>query len=176
MNQATDLFGHPLYTGERQENDYYPTPVQCVDPLLALVRWPLVKSFKEPCRGELRSIYDRVPMPDEQKRWAELSEGVDYLNSELEPVDLIITNPPFSIAQEFLRKSLDEARCVCYLLRLSYLGSKGRKAFWRENTPTHQMVIDRPSFTGQGTDNSEYAWFCWDHDRLLKVPPGFYWL
>jgi hypothetical protein len=124
----------------------------------------------------LRSIYDRVPLREEQKEWAELSEGVDYLGAPMAPVDLIITNPPFSIALEFLQKSLTEAQCVCYLLRLSFLGSKGRKPFWRENTPTHQMVIDRPSFTGNGTDNSEYAWFCWDHDGLLTVPPGMYWL
>lgn len=177
MSAAVDMFGHPIYTGERQENDYYPTPVTCTDPLLEHIKWQQVDSFREPCRGVARSIYDRVPLPDEQKDWAELSEGVDYLNTVMGPVDLIITNPPFSIALEFLQKSLTEAQCVCYLLRLGFMGSQERAPFWRENRPTHLFTISkRPSFAGTGNDKWDVGWFCWDHDGLLTVPPGMYWL
>lgn len=172
-----DLFGDQVFTGERRENDYYPTPVQCVDPLIELIDWSKVELFLEPCRGHARSIYDRVPIPDERKYWAELSEGVDYKTTEFEPVDLIITNPPFSIALDFLQKSLTEAPCVCYLLRLSFLGSQERAMFWRENRPTHLFVLSkRPSFTGDGTDNSEYMWVCWDYEGLLHVEPGVHWI
>ncbi len=177
MNATVDMFGHPVYTGGRQENDYYPTPITCTDPLNEHIDWERVRSFREPCRGVARSIYDRVPLPDECKDWAELSEGVDYLNAEMGPVDLIITNPPFNIALDFLQKSLREAETVCYLLRLGFMGSQERATFWRENRPTHLFTLSkRPSFTGSGNDNSDYGWFCWDHAGLITVPPGMYWL
>lgn len=173
----TDLFGDPIFTGDRQENDYYPTPITCVDPLLVLIDWKKVQTFLEPCRGVARSIYDRIPLAEEQKQWAELSEGVDYLATEFQPVDLEVTNPPFSIALEFLKKSLTESRCVCYLLRLSFLGSQERAIFWKENRPTHLFILSkRPSFTGNGTDNSEYMWVCWDHGGIITVPQGLHWL
>lgn len=89
------------------------------------------------------------------------------------PVDLIVTNPPFSLSMEFLTKSLSEAQTVVYLLRLNYLGSAERKTFWKQNQPTHLYVLsNRPSFTGLGTDATEYAWFVWDRGQLFIDPPG----
>jgi hypothetical protein len=82
----------------------------------------LVSSSLEPCRASGR-IYDRLP----GDRWyAEIEEGIDYLDAAFPEVDLIVTNPPFSIAAEFLEKSLTEASCVVYLLRLNFLGTKRR--------------------------------------------------
>lgn len=175
MSANTDLLGDPVFTGQRSENDYYPTPLQCIDPLMALIDWDAVKSFREPCRGKARMIFDRVPVAN--KQWAEIDEGVDYLENDLEGVDLIITNPPFSIALDFLSQSLMEAQTVCYLLRMSFLGSQGRHSFWKANPLTHLAVISekgRPSFTGKGTDNSEYAWFIWDKAGIVKRPPGVF--
>jgi hypothetical protein len=171
----TDLFGDPLFMGDRSENDYYPTPLQCIDPLIALIDWDAVKSFREPCRGRAKMIFDRVPM--DNKQWAEIDEGVDYLGEAFDDVDLIITNPPFSIALDFLTQSLGESQTVCYLLRLGFLGSIDRHAFWKANPLTHLAVISekgRPSFTGKGTDNSEYAWFIWDKAGIVKHPPGVF--
>lgn len=171
----TDLFGDPLFMGDRSDNDYYPTPLQCIDPLLDVMHLDESMTFLEPCRGHAKMIYDRVPMAN--KQWAELSEGVDYLKTPFDDIDLIITNPPFSIALPFLSKSLEEAKTVCYLLRLGFLGSMDRHNFWKANPLTHLAVISskgRPSFTGNGTDNSEYAWFIWDRGGIMSVPPGVF--
>lgn len=89
--------------------------------------------------------------------------------------DLIITNPPFSLALAFLQKSLGEARTVISLLRLNFLGSQKRRAFWQEDRPSHVLVLaERPSFSRDGrTDATEYAWFCWDWEgRHVLLPPG----
>lgn len=171
------MFGHPIYSGERQENDYYPTPVECIDPLLQLIDFTRVKSFLEPCRGELRSIYNRVPVPGDRKLWAELSEGVDYFGMGYGQVDLIITNPPFCIALDFLKKSLREAETVCYLLRLGFMGSQERAPFWRENPPTHLFTVSkRPSFAGTGNDKWDVGWFCWDRAGVIKAREGLHWI
>jgi len=90
-------------------------------------------------------------------------------------LDLIITNPPFKIALEFLEKSLTESKTVIYLLRLNFLGTLKRKEFWNANQPTHLFTLaKRPSFTGKGTDATEYAWFVWDRGNFMKQEKGIY--
>jgi hypothetical protein len=125
------------------EQDFYPTPSKVVDLILQELDPDPEISFGEPCRGN-RVIYDRVPYFN--KQWAELSDGVDFLKTPMH-VDLQVTNPPFSLAEEFLEKSLKEADTVVYLLRLNFLGSQKRYEFWQRHQPTHLFVLsERPSF------------------------------
>lgn len=157
----------------RNENDFYPTPTYSVSSLLNLIKWDKVTSFLEPCRGD-GAIYNLVDT--KVKQWAEINEGIDYLTTSFVKRDLIITNPPFTFAKEFLEKSLTESDCVCYLLRLNYLGSQARKSFWNKiGTPNKLLILSkRPSFTGKGTDATEYAWFCWDKSELINLPNGIH--
>jgi hypothetical protein len=85
------------------------------------------------------------------------------------PVDLILTNPPFSLAKEFIEHSVVLAPTVLMLLRINYLGSIGRHKWWKQYTPTALHVLSkRPSFTGKGTDATDYAWYVWDKSERLK--------
>lgn len=158
---------------ERVPKDFYPTPEDAVEVMLQLFEFKRCTWFLEPCRGDGK-IYDRVPV--ENKIWAELQEGIDYLTFDdlfLPKNSIIITNPPFSLALEFLTKSLKEAGTVCYLLPLNFLGSKKRYEFWLENPPTQLFPLSkRPSFTGKGTDACDYAWFVWDYQDLCVHPKG----
>lgn len=89
-------------------------------------------------------------------------------------VDLIVTNPPFSKSIEFVIKSLIEAKTVCYLQRLNWLGSTSRKNFWNNNPPDKIFVLSqRPQFMKEmglksGTDSTEYAWFIWDKLGIIN--------
>lgn len=157
----------------RVDRDFYPTPTYTVRSLLDHMDLTKVNSFLEPCRGE-DSIFKQVNV--KEKYWAELSLGVDYLTTVFNKVDLIITNPPFTLAKEFLKKSLAESDCVCYLLRINYLGSKIRKPFWKEiGTPNKLLVLSkRPSFIKGKTDATEYAWFCWDKSDIINLENGIH--
>jgi len=75
--------------------------------------------------------------------------------------DLVMTNPPFSLAQEVLEWSLPRAKVVILLLRLNFLGSAKRCRLLQEHAPSVFVLPNRPSFTGKGTDSIEYAWFVW---------------
>jgi len=142
----------------RNKNDFYPTPQEPIEKILNEIDFSDVSHFFEPCRGG-GAIFNHIKV---DKSYAELSEGIDYLTTDFN-TDLIITNPPFSIALEFLEKSLKEAKTVVYLLRLNFMGSQKRKSFWQNNPPSHLFTLSkRPSFTGKGTDSTEYAWFVWD--------------
>jgi hypothetical protein len=65
--------------------------------------------------------------------------------------------------QEFANHAFNHAQTVIFLSRLNYLGSIGRHEWWKENTPTALHVLSkRPSFTGVGTDATDYCWIIWD--------------
>jgi hypothetical protein len=160
----------------RLNQDVYPTPDYCVEKLL---HWldlngrngqPL--TFFEPCRGA-GAIYDRIPA-GARKSHCEILEGTDYLTTPVGRQDIIITNPPYSLALEFLQKSLREADTVVYLLRLNFLGAAKRKPFWLEHPLTHLFTITpRPRFVNGGSDATEYGWFAWDRGRRVLADRPF---
>lgn len=156
----------------RNPFDFYPTPDEPIDKILKEIDFAKIETFIEPCLGT-GVIYNKIPKHI-KKNYAEIQKGKDYLEMSFKS-DIQITNPPFSMALDFLEKSLSEADTVVYLLRLNFLGSQKRKPFWQKNPPSHVFVLSkRPSFTGKGTDATEYAWFVWDRKNVVKKPNGIY--
>lgn len=161
----------------RVDQDVYATPAYCVEKLLPWLdfepRPPSARvTFFEPCRGD-GAISDRIPQ-HVYREYCEIREGTDYLTTPVPRTDLIITNPPYSLAQEFLSKSLSEADTVVYLLRLNFLGSVTRKPFWNAHQPSHVFTITpRPRFVNGGSDACEYGWFVWDRGGRVLTDRRF---
>lgn len=161
---------------KRSRYDSYQTPWYVVEAIMSEFQWDRISTFLEPCKGEGR-ILTSVPK-GVRRHWAELQEGRDYLTykPKVQEFDLIVTNPPFSLALEFLMKSLSEAKTVAYLLRNNWLGSVERAEFFQNNNPDYLWTIGkRPSFTMDDdgkwkTDACEYSWMIWDRGGL--VVPG----
>lgn len=91
----------------------------------------------------------------------------DYLSIDIGcKYDIIIGNPPYSKAIEFVNKSLqllNENGILIFLLRTAFLESKSRYNFWQVNKLSGLYTLSkRPSFTGKGTDATSYSWFVWD--------------
>lgn len=159
-----------------RENELYPTPDKVVETLLSVVDFRPMDVFLEPCKGK-RAIFDKVPVPPWQKLYAELTEGVDYLTTLFPQVDVVITNPPFSLTEEFLRKSFRELKqdgTLIYLQRVNFLGSVKRVPFWAEIglPPKSPIIVPRPRFVGGGSDSCEYSWFIWDFGGRVRLPDG----
>lgn len=78
---------------------------------------------------------------------------------------LVVGNPPFRDAEAHIRHALDimEAGDVlAFLLRLNLLGSRSRLDLWASTSLSEVIpVVPRPSFTGGGSDATEYAVFVW---------------
>lgn len=187
----------------RRENDHYETPAWVVDALLDNHSLPMRGSgVLEPCAGSgaiIRAIdqyYFQRAMkrsfpfvavdiqPDNEKALRECATFVritDFLAWEPHGTyNVIITNPPYSIAQQVVERALEIARRqdepaeVIMLLRLAFLESEKRYEFWRQNPPSKVLVLAaRPSFTGDGkTDSAAYAWFVWSpscHSQEIRV-------
>jgi len=92
------------------------------------------------------------------------------------PFDLVIMNPPFRLAKEFVETCLGLAPVVCALLRLNWLGGDDRNEFMRASKPSVFLIPNRipfirekpevisedaPEFKIGATDSIEYAWLVW---------------
>ena len=91
----------------------------------------------------------------------------DYLSMKLDKKPyVIISNPPFNKALEFIKKALDVVRddgYVIMLLRLNFLETKSRKEFFDYYMPKWIFVHHkRMSFTEKGgTDSIAYCHMVW---------------
>lgn len=91
--------------------------------------------------------------------------------------DLVISNPPFAFAEQFIVNSLKLAKdggVVVMLLRLNFFWSQKRKEFWKKNMPKYTFVHrERMSFTPDGaTDSIEYmhaVWIKWQNPEFTSL-------
>ena len=163
--------------------DVYPTPAWCVHRLLEEVELP-GGHWCEPAAGDgaiIRAVRDvrrdvtwsALELRSEcqaalVKEGAEVQIG-DALESpwQLRPelLTLVITNPPYALAEAFLARALEASTSVALLLRLDFLGSERRSGLFRRVPPDIHVLPNRPSFVAGRTDASEYAWFVWRHYR-----------
>lgn len=167
----------------RNKYDYYVTPEEDVRSFLEAFTQDhgdvfTGKLILDPCAGgdedhemsypvviEDMFNQDTMTMDIREDSKAELKEDfLDYDFKDLKP-DVVITNPPFNRAMEFIEKSLEcSDKYVIMLLRLSFLESKKRYDFFQDSMPTYIYVHHkRISFTDDGkTDSAAYAHFVWE--------------
>lgn len=171
--------------------DFYATPAWATRALVLDVGCPL--SVFDPCAGT-GAILAAID-GDAMRRGLELDEGraqaARFAGLDVTTRDAlddrpwgdfgaVIMNPPFNRAQEFVERALAESRGrrVAALLRLSWLAGLKRAAFHRRHPADVLVLPRRPSFTGGGTDATDYAWFCWGwggpggHWRVLELAAG----
>lgn len=111
----------------------------------------------------------------------------DFLNTEYAvEFDLIFGNPPFSLMEEFVRKSyylLRKGGVIAFLGRLEFLGSQKRCKGLFEEIPPYEVWVSsrRPSFFSvlegkHTTDMMEYAIFIWRKEKLMYQNTALKWL
>src|SRR5690606_1359272 len=176
----------------RIEADHYPTPPWVTRRLLESGALPGGStSWLEPCAGEgaiVREVLNWYNSPGALNVWVnELrpecreplarlvgNENVtisDFLSwDNVVVADVIITNPPFSIAEAVVRKALSArstdltvASYVAVLVRQGFVGH-ARAEWIRCNMPDTYELPDRPSFAASmkciGRKDNLYTWPC----------------
>jgi hypothetical protein len=103
-----------------------------------------------------------------------------------EKCDNLVTNPPFSIAEDVLERALDLSQGkVCLLLRLAFLESQRRyQKFYQLTPPSRVLVFSErlsiypKNYEVKAGGTTSYAWFCWSKDEpkqqtvLEWIEPG----
>jgi hypothetical protein len=94
----------------------------------------------------------------------------DFLTSDLR-ADNVITNPPFKISEEFVRKALaSSTKKVAMLQKIQFLEGQKRKILFAE-TPLKAVYVfsKRINFYREGqqadysTSMMAFAWYVWEH-------------
>jgi hypothetical protein len=156
----------------RNENDFYPTPIESFRPLIPYIKQVNAPVWEPACGdGRLIRLMQGHGITADGGD-LHINSGVANYNFLLDHTSraCIVTNPPFSLALEFAEHALKKAQHVFLLLRLNFLASKKRASFWKANEPNALFVlVNRPSFTGNGTDACDYGWFYWGKTHI-----GFY--
>jgi hypothetical protein len=108
-----------------------------------------------PCSGATWNVRANFLQPFDVPR-----VGQDSLN--LGRFDLSVGNPPYTLAEAFVRRSIELARQTVFLLRSGFLASAEREPLFRDHRPLAVwMLANRPDFTGGGGDKYDYCWVAW---------------
>jgi hypothetical protein len=176
-------------------SEFYPTPPWVTHRFIERAVSLPKGSWLEPCAGNgdiIQAVNDVIEKPvywhaneirseteSDLRKMANQVTISDFIAWETPPpgsptkFDVIITNPPFSLALPIIKKSLELADYVVVLVRLNFIGSTKRTAFFKEMMPDIYVIPERPSFDGEGADSIEYAWLQWNQPESRKRSRGF---
>ncbi len=170
--------------GGRTDADHFPTPSWVSELLvqhgLRQRWWEAGDEVLDPCCGE-GALLDVLAQAGLKTHGLELDPGRagearrrghqasqrDSLDPEAwwPRVPVIITNPPFVLAEPFVRRALSVLPArgrLCMLLRQSWQEPVGtRGALLRETLPDVLFLPKRPRYDLRGSDSVTSAWFCW---------------
>ena len=152
--------------GKRRKNDFYETPCEVTVALVELLQEKFLlrpgMTGWEPACGH--NAIANVLSEKGYRMWCtDIEKGQDYLTYQMdEPFDFIITNPPFSLAEEFIRKSVEHGKPFAMLLKSQYWHSAKRRALFLEHQPAMVLPLTwRPDFTGAGASMLDMVWCVW---------------
>lgn len=173
-----------LLKADAGKGDFYPTPAWATEAILD--REPLPGTIWEPACGDGSMARVIMARPDRVVHATDLYDrgfgqaGRDFLKEpDYTWYGSIITNPPYSLAQEFVEKACRLATGkVLMLLKLNFLEGVARHEMFRRLPPVRIWVFSRrikfpmPSGTGGGV--LAYAWFVWE--RGYTGAPQLRWI
>ncbi len=158
---------------ERRPTDFYETPEDVTQVLLDYLSISTHYKIWEPACGEGKiskvlkeNNYD-VLSSDIRDVGYEAAFKFDFLNGSLKRgQDWIITNPPFSLAEQFIGRCLLRNGSFALLLKSQYWHAKKRTALFKSCRPKYILALNwRPDFLyGErgGNPTMECFWCVWE--------------
>lgn len=178
MLKGTNLSGTST-TRERVKDDYYATPYESTEALLK------VETFDDvwECAvggGHIAEVLGKQGIhvfgSDIVDRGYPNTKIIDFLETKYTWHGDIITNPPYSLAQEFLENAInaiEEGNKVALFLKIQFLEGKKRKEMFKKYPPKTIYVFSErqnPLRNGSPVDEKGkpwsstmcFTWFVWE--------------
>ena len=174
--------------GQRKKSDFYETPYSIgADIVNSLgLDWENIHSVLEPACGSgaiVSAIINTIKQYDidivaTDIRHENETARRDFLVHHFFKSDLIVTNPPFSLADDFIIRAKQLSnKYIALLLPLSYLHGKSRyDNIWTDNEfplrsvhiyTRYPMLGDPLRDDGKyRTGMMVYAWYVWENDHV----------
>jgi hypothetical protein len=154
-------------TFRKRKDDFYETPPQAVRALLKVEALP--QRIWEPACGN-GSIVNVLREAGYTVMATDVRDRIDFLMELRAPIncECIVTNPPFKLAEQFIRHALHLVPKAVMLLRFNYLEGTGRsdiidKHLARVHLFRNRLpMMHRTDWTGpRATSMVAFAWFVW---------------
>jgi len=152
----------------RKELDYYPTPKEVTFAFMKTVNWPSDLRIWEPACGNnhmvdvLRTRFTNVIGTD-------IQTGDDFLASNLLDVDACVTNPPFKLSSQFIKKATIYPY-VAMLLKSTYWHSLRRTELFYARRPSKILCLNwRPQFDPtikKSSPTMDFIWTVWEPNAV----------
>lgn len=160
---------------ERQQEDFYATQPEALKELLKEEKFNH-NVWECACgKGHLSEVLSQNGYEVKSTDLIDRGYGIgnfNFLQSKEKWNGDIITNPPYSMALDFIKKSLEtinDGNKVCMLLKTTFLEGKNRKAFFKENPPKVIYVSSsrincakNGDFEKYQSSAISYSWFIWE--------------
>ena len=98
--------------------------------------------------------------------------NIDFLQQSTMRGQHIITNPPYTYAQQFVERSLSllpNGGKAAFFLKLTFLEGQKRREFFKKYPPktiyvssSRVMCVKNGDFSIKGSSAIAYAWFVWE--------------
>ena len=175
MKLSTNFKGSQINGGNsdygRVGSDFYPTPPEATQVLIDFLNIPKDSIIWEPACGEghmadvfANNGYSVIATDLNECGYGE--SGIDFLNTANRKCDWIITNPPFNLAESFVRTCVRFGKPFALLLKSQYWHSKKRYSLFEEFQPEYVLPLTwRPDFLfktrGSGSPLMDVIWCVW---------------
>lgn len=161
---------------ERQQEDFYATEPVAVD--LLIKAEPTLNHIVWECACGMGHLSERFKEHGFGVRCSDLiargfeCETIDFLKYTATVYIDIVTNPPFKLAENFIRHGMDileNGRKLCLFLKLTFLESERRTELFKKYPPIRIHVCKNRIKCAKNGDFSKvessptcYAWFVWE--------------
>lgn len=187
MNKISlSIVGSSRKNGEREKDDFYPTPPYAVEALLK--RELFTGSIAEiACgKGDISEVFKKhgfnVYSSDIIYRGYEC-EVKDFLTHEFEYFDNIVTNPPYKNSLDFVLKAKKVAtKKIAMFLKTVWLESESRKEMFQDQEFALKTVyqfskrvsLSKNDIKMKNSGMIAYAWYVWE--KGYKGKPTIEWI
>lgn len=181
LKRAQSLVG--TSTG-RPDDDFYPTPIEATEALLNVEKFD-GEIWECACGdGAISRVLDAHGYQTKSTDLIDRGYGEtphDFLTSPYRSVN-VITNPPFKLAEQFVKLSLERTTGkVALLCKLQFLEGAKRKLMF-ETTPLKKVWVFSKRITMARNGEYEkysssmicFAWYVWQHK--YEGEPSIGWL
>lgn len=159
---------------ERADHDFYATDSRAIDELYKVIGVP-EKVWE--CACGAGNLSERMEQLGSEVISSDLIDrgygigGVDFLQADKLLAPVIITNPPYRYAKEFVLHALElGVERVCMFLKLTFLEGVGRQELFQKYPPHTVAVFVRRIQVARNGDPEMfkkssaacYAWFIWE--------------
>jgi hypothetical protein len=170
----SELLGCPSHINQREKHDFYQTPPECTEALIAAEDIRMPPQVWDPCcgAGDISRVLEAsgrdVVSTDLIDRGFGRG-GIDFLTLSMPLAPAIVTNPPFECAEAILRHAARiGVEYLVFLHKAHWLNAAKRARLIEEVwCPARCWLLTwRPDFKGQGAPTMDCSWYVFERASM----------